>query len=97
MGVAISRHAAGRRKERGISQEAIDLLLRFGTYRPNGRGGATVGAMTAAGRAVARRDLGRDYGRLMRRFDIVVIVVDGVVATVYWRCRRLRLNCRNRT
>ena len=97
MDLVVSSHAADRRKERGIRQEEIDVLLRFGEYRPNGRGGATVVAMTAAARAKARNDLGREYSRLTKRLDIVVIVVDGVVVTVYRRRRRLKLHGRNRT
>ena len=97
MDLMVSSHAAGRCTERGIRQEEIDVLLRFGVYRPNGRGGATVVTMTAAGRAKAREDLGREYGRLTKRLDIVVMVVDGVVVTVYRRYRRLKLHGRKRT
>ena len=64
MDLVMSSHAADRGQERGIRQDAIHLLLRFGTYQPNGRGGAMVVSMTAAGRAKASRDLGREYGRL---------------------------------
>ena len=96
MDLVMSSHAADRGQERGIRQDAIHLLLRFGTYQSNGRGGAMVVSMTAAGRAKASRDLGREYGRLAKRLDIVVIVVDGVMATVYRRCRRLKLHGRNR-
>ena len=34
--------------------------------------------------------------RLTKRLDIVVVIVDGVVVTVYRRSRRLRLHGRNR-
>lgn len=96
MEVVFSSHAARRLKERGIRQEAINVLLCFGEYRPNGRGGATVVGMTATGRAKARADLGPEYDRLMKRLDIVVILVDGVLVTVYHRCRRLRFGSRHR-
>ncbi len=96
MDLLVSSHAVDRRQERGIRQEEIDIVLRFGEYRPNGRGGATIAAMTAAGRVKARQHLGPEYGRLTRRLDIVVVVVNGVVVTVYRRCRRLRLHGRNR-
>ena len=96
MDLRVSSHAVERRNERGIRQAEIDVLLRFGEYQPNGRGGAMVVAMTAAGRVKARQHLGLEYGRLTRRLDIVVVVVDGVVATVYRRSRRLSLHGRNR-
>ena len=86
MELVLSSHAARRRKERGIRQE----------YRPNGRGGATVVAMTAAGRAKVRANLGPEYDRLMKRLNIVVILVDGVLVTVYRRCHRLRFGSRHR-
>ena len=92
MGLLTTRHAVGRRKERSIRQEAIDVLLRFGTYRPNGRGGATIVAMTAAGRAKAREELGLHYDRLMGLLDIVVVLVDGAMVTVYRRDRRLKFD-----
>ena len=96
MELTTTSHAAGRRKQRGIRQEEVDVLLRYGGYRPNGRGGATVVAMTAAGRAKARADLGPEYDRLMKRLDIVVILVDGVLVTLYRRNRRLRFGGRHR-
>ena len=96
MELVLSSHASRRRKERGIRQEEIDVVLCFGDYRLNGRGGATVVAMTAAGRAEARADLGPEYDRLMKRLDIVVILVDGVLVTVYRRRRRLRFGSRHR-
>ena len=96
MELVLSSHAARRRKERGIRQEEIDVLLCFGEYRPNGRGGATVVAMTAAGRAKVRANLGPEYDRLMKRLNIVVILVDGVLVTVYRRCNRLRFGSRHR-
>lgn len=87
-----SRHAVSRCGERGISQAAIDVLLRFGTCRLNGRGGAMAVLMTAAGRAQARMELGRDYVRLANQLDIVLILVDGVLVTAYRRCRRLKFH-----
>lgn len=87
-----TRHAACRRRERSISQEAVDALLRFGMYRPNGRGGATIVAMTAAGRAKAREELGFPGDRLMSLLDIVAVLVDGVIVTVYRRDRRLKFD-----
>ena len=96
MDLRTSAHAVERRKERGIRQAEIDVLLRFGEYQPNGRGGALVVAMTATGRVKARQQLGHEYCRLTKRLDIVVVIVDGVVVTVYRRSRRLRLHGRNR-
>ena len=92
MDLVETRHAVGRRKERGISQEAMDALLSFGTYRPNGRGGATTVAMTAAGRTKAHEELGLHYDRLMRLLDIVAVLVDGAIVTVYRRGRRLKFD-----
>lgn len=43
-----SRHAARRRRERGINIEAIDVVVRFGECRPSG-GGPTLVARTALG------------------------------------------------
>lgn len=48
--------------------------------------------MTAAGRAQARIELGRDYVRLANQLDIVLILMDGVLVTAYRRCRRLKLH-----
>ena len=96
MELVFSSHADRRRKERGIRHEEIDVLLCYGEYRLNGRGGAMVVAMSAAGRAEARADLGPEYDRLVKRLDIVVILVNGVLVTVYRRCRRLRFGSRHR-
>ena len=90
MSLSMTRHATGRSKERGISQETIDVLLDFGTYRHNGRGTMVV-AMDAAGRAEARRQIGRDYDRVAQRLDFAAIVADGAVLTVVPRSRRLKL------
>ena len=91
MSLLMTRHAVGRRKERGYSQEAIDILLSFGKYRHNGTG-AMVVAMDAASRAEARRQLGREYDRVARRLNFVAVVADGAVLTVVPRSRRLKFD-----
>ncbi len=96
MKMELSSHAARRCQERRIRQTEIDLVLRYGVCRPNGRGGAVVVAMTAAGRAEAQADLGPEYDRVMKRLDIVLILVDGVLVTVYRRRRRLKFGSRHR-
>ena len=91
MAVVLSCHALARAKERGFEQEAIDVLLTYGSYRHNGRGTQVV-AMDAAGRAAARRELGPGYERVAKRLDFVARVADGVVVTLVPRTKRLKFN-----
>lgn len=86
----ITRHAAVRMQQRAISQEAIDLLLDFGTSTRS-RGADSIYFDQAARRRAANA-LDRATLRRSERYLNLFAVVsdDGSIITAAWRTRRLR-------
>lgn len=85
-----TRHAAVRIQQRGISAEALDFLLAYGTCARS-RGADTV-FFNSKTRQWARAEFEPCEFRKMERFmDIYVVVSDdGRAITAAWRRQRLR-------
>ena len=85
----LSRHAATRSQQRGISASAIDFLLEYGSEHHDHHG-AIVGAFDgAAARRIARsRGIRRSELDALR--GLYAVVASGWVRTVGHRTRRLQ-------
>jgi len=85
-----TRHAAARMQQRAIPEEAVQLLLEFGTSRRS-NGADSVSFDHAARRRLAR-ELAPAAIRHMQRFTNLYAIVDddGSLLTVAWRTRRQR-------
>lgn len=89
---ALTTHAEARCNQRGIRQEAIRLLLDYGTSIM--RHGSEVIYLDQRARARMRNDIGRTaYAKVERRLDFYVVVAsDGPVITCVPRTRRIWTN-----
>jgi hypothetical protein len=86
----LSRHAATRSQQRGISASAIDYLLEYGSEHHDHQGAIVVLLDHAAARRIARaRDLRRSELDALRGL-YAVVASDGWVRTVGHRTRRLQ-------
>ena len=86
----LSRHAATRSQQRGISASAIDFLLEYGSEHHDHHGAIVVLLDRAAARRIARiRDIGRSQLDALRGL-YAVVASDGWVRTVGHRTRRLQ-------
>jgi len=86
----LSRHAATRSQQRGISASAIDFLLEYGSEHHDHHGAIVVLLDGAAARRIARiRDIGRSQLDALRGL-YAVVASDGWVRTVGHRTRRLQ-------
>ena len=86
-----SEHAKKRRQQRGISQEAIYVVAKYG--KPRYSNGAITIAMDKATRRKAERDMGRkDYKQVEDNLGIYLVrcPVSGLLVTVAHRTRRFR-------
>lgn len=86
----LTQHAAARCQQRGISAEAVDLLLTFGRRRF--RHGAEICFMDRSGRQKAKKALGRQqFARMAAKLNTYVVVsTEGSVITAAPRLRRLK-------
>lgn len=87
--IAQTHHASRRCAQRGIGQEALDLLWEFAAaHRSHG---ADRLCFDARSRRRIRRALGGDWMRRNERLldAFAVIADDGAVITAGWRTRRL--------
>jgi hypothetical protein len=84
--MALTRHAAVRMQQRGVSEEVLDLVLQFGREEPRPGGAWEI--------SMRKRDVASMVGRLKnmihliekaQRKTAVVSGADGVVITVYNR------------
>jgi hypothetical protein len=88
MTVCLSTHARVRMQQRGISPEALELLLELGETMPAPGGGQVVFLERAHHREVSRRARRiRDRDRVKRLYAVTDEL--GIVVTVGHRYRRL--------
>ena len=86
----LSRHAATRSQQRGISASAIDYILEFGSEHHDHHGGVVVLVDRAAARRIARTRNTRSSQLDSLRGLYAVLASDGCVRTVGHRTRRLQ-------
>lgn len=85
----MTRHAEVRCNQRGIQQDVVDAILKFG--REHERNGAFVLFMDKAAHAKARKVLGKQYARIADRLNVYLIVGDdGSIVTAAQRMSRLK-------
>lgn len=89
----ITHHAARRLQQRGIPEDVLNLLMRFGAHEYDKRGGKVV-YLTHKGRDRIRKTVGNEgYSRLAPALDVyAVIAPDGAVVTVGHRTHRINRN-----
>jgi hypothetical protein len=85
-----THHARVRMQQRGISDEALDLLMSYGRPAHDHHGHVVLHLDRRAQRAVLREH-GRAAGKVIERMRRIYAVVgkDGVVITVGHRYRRM--------
>lgn len=86
-----THHARVRMQQRGISDEALDLLMQYGRSAHNHQGQVLV-YMDRQLRKAALRACGREAGKAIDRVKGLYAVVgnNGLVITVGHRYRRIR-------
>ena len=67
-----SKHAKKRCQQRGISEDRVDLVIRFG--RRQFREGACIFSMDKCGRSIAARELGAEYYSVADKLNFYVVV-----------------------
>ena len=89
----MTHHAARRLQQRGIPEDVLPLLMRFGAHEYDKRG-ARVVYLTQKSRQRLRRRLGsKTYDRLEPTLDVYAVVgADGAVVTVGHRTHRINRN-----
>ena len=89
---AYTYHAEHRMNQRGIKQEAVDILLDYG--REGFHHGAMTIYMDKGSHAEARRTLGaKSYAKIAKQLNIYLIIGDdGAIVTVGKRTCRLKFN-----
>jgi hypothetical protein len=91
--VALTHHAARRLQQRGIPEDVLPLLMRFGAYEYD-KNGARLIYMTQKSRRRLRKTLGDEtYGRLEPTLDVYAVAgTGGTVLTVGHRTQRINRN-----
>lgn len=89
----MTHHATRRLQQRGIPENVLPLLMRYGAHEYDKRG-ARVVYLTHKSRQRLRRMLGAEtYGRLEPALDVYAVVdTDGAVVTVGHRTHRINRN-----
>ncbi len=87
----MTHHAEARSRQRGITYDAIDVILTFGREAPTWDSCHAV-FMDKAGRRQARKELGQaGYARIEARLNVCVILGrDDQVVTCMHRTARLK-------
>ena len=89
----MTHHASRRLQQRGIPEDVLPWLMRFGAHEYDKRG-ARVVYLTRKSRQRLRRTLGAaTYGRLEPALDVYAVVdTDGAILTVGHRTHRINRN-----
>jgi hypothetical protein len=89
----MTHHAARRLQQRGIPEDVLPLLMRFGAHEYD-KHGARVVYLTHKSRQRLRRTLGAEtYGRLEPALDVYAVIdTTGAVVTVGHRTQRINRN-----
>lgn len=91
--LSMTHHAARRLQQRGIPEDVLPLLMRYGEHEYDKRG-ARVVYLTHKSRQRLRRSLGAEtYVRLAPTLDVYAVIdTDGAVLTVGHRTHRINRN-----
>jgi hypothetical protein len=89
----MTHHATRRVQQRGIPEDVLPLLMRFGAHEYD-KHGARLVYLTHKSRQRLRRTLGAEaYGRLEPALDVYAVVgADGAIVTVGHRTHRINRN-----
>jgi hypothetical protein len=87
--MTITKHAAQRLQQRGITQTAVDLILQFGIeyHRP---GGAVEYLFTRKSAIELERDMKECRNMISKLRGRALLVTDGRLKTAYYRSKKLR-------
>lgn len=90
---AMTDHATRRLQQRGIPEDVLPLLMKFGAHEYDKRGARLV-YLTQKSRQRIRHTLGTErYTRLEPALDVYAVVdTEGVVVTVGHRTQRINRN-----
>ena len=93
LGTALTHHATRRLQQRGIPDDVLPLLMRYGA-REHDKRGALLVYLTRKSRERIRRDIGSaTFSRVEPLLDVYAIVdCAGTVLTVGHRTRRINRN-----
>ena len=87
MQMELSKHAGTRQRQRGISDIAVDVVLRFG--RTDFHKGAEIYSLDRRAKRKAKKYLQAAYSPLEKELSqVYVVVCEGVVITVARKNRR---------
>jgi hypothetical protein len=85
-----TEHAAARMRQRGIPEELLDLLARFGDERHDGHGARVVGFTKRARERLCREIGAKRFAKWESRLNVyAVIATDDALITTGHRLHRL--------
>jgi len=87
--IQLTKHAAVRSQQRGISGDAISTILNYGHFN-HSRGGAKTWSMNKVEKLFAKADLGQKYIKIEKQLGYLIISDEGVVVTAAHSLKRLR-------
>ena len=87
--IILTKHAAVRTQQRGISGDAISTILNYGHFNHT-RGGAKTWSMSRTEKQFAKADLGQKYINIEKQLGYLVISNKGVLITAAHSFKRLR-------
>ena len=86
--ILYTKHAAQRCEQRGISNQAIDIILNYGHF--DYVRGAKTWFMNRQEKAYAKADLGSSYKKIEKKLGYLVVSHEGVLITAGHSYKRLR-------
>ena len=91
-----TEHATARMRQRGIPEELLDLLARFGDEWHDGHGARVLGFTKRARNHLCREIGEKSFARWESRLNVYAVVApnDALITTGH-RLRRLRRHARN--
>ena len=87
--IKLTKHAAVRSQQRGISRDAISAILNYGHFEHT-RGGAKTWSMNKAEKQFAKADLGQKYINIEKQLGYLIISDEGVLITAAHSFKRFR-------
>ena len=87
--IQLTKHAAVRSQQRGISRDAISAILNYGHFEHT-RGGAKTWSMNKAEKQFAKADLGQKYINIEKQLGYLIISDEGVLITAAHSFKRFR-------
>lgn len=86
--ILYTKHAAQRCEQRGISNQAIDIILNYGHF--DYVRGAKAWSMSKQEKCFARYDLGNKFKKVEKKLGYLIISHDDTLITVAHHLRRLK-------